>query len=168
MSVPKILSREQLQKQVSDWRNAGEAITLANGCFDLLHVGHVRYLHAAKQLGGRLIVAINSDDSVRGLKGEGRPLMPAEERAEILAALADVDAVVIFPERDVRALIREIRPDVQVKGTDYTAENVPEADTVRECGGRVAIVGDPKDHSAGDIIPTRLPPRKPVCKKWRH
>ena len=113
-----------------------------------------------KRLGGRLVVAINSDDSVRSLKGEGRPLMPAEERAEILAALADVDAVVIFPERDVRAIIREIHPDVQAKGTDYTAESVPEADTVREYGGRVAIVGDPKDHSASEIIRTRLTPRK--------
>jgi rfaE bifunctional protein nucleotidyltransferase chain/domain len=144
---------------VETWRQAGERITLANGCFDLLHVGHVRYLHAAKQLGGRLVVAINSDDSVRALKGEGRPLMPAEERAEILAALADVDAVVIFPELDVRAIIREIHPDVQAKGTDYTAESVPEAGTVREYGGRVAIVGDPKDHSASEIIRTRLTPK---------
>ncbi len=155
----KILDRAALRQRVDEWRHAGERVTLANGCFDLLHVGHVRYLHAAKELGGRLVVAINSDDSVRSLKGEGRPLMPAEERAEILAALADVDAVVIFPERDVRALIREIRPDVQAKGTDYTAENVPEADVVREHGGRVAIVGDPKDHSASEII-NRLAPRK--------
>jgi D-glycero-beta-D-manno-heptose 1-phosphate adenylyltransferase len=155
----KILDRSALRQRVDEWRHAGERVTLANGCFDLLHVGHVRYLHAAKELGGRLVVAINSDDSVRSLKGEGRPLMPAEERAEILAALADVDAVVIFPERDVRALIREIRPDVQAKGTDYTAENVPEADVVREHGGRVAIVGDPKDHSASEII-NRLAPRK--------
>ena len=155
----KILDRTALRQRVDEWRHAGERVTLANGCFDLLHVGHVRYLHAAKELGGRLVVAINSDDSVRSLKGEGRPLMPAEERAEILAALADVDAVVIFPERDVRALIREIRPDVQAKGTDYTAENVPEADVVREHGGRVAIVGDPKDHSASEII-NRLAPRK--------
>ena len=157
----KVLDREQLRRHAGMWRAAGERIILANGCFDLLHVGHVRYLHAAKELGGRLVVAINSDDSVRALKGEDRPLMPAEERAEILAALSDVDAVVIFPERDVRALIREIHPDVQAKGTDYTAESVPEADTVRECGGRVAIVGDPKDHSASDIIRTRLTPRKP-------
>src|SRR5262249_38590891 len=98
----KILDRVMLRRQVQRWRQAGEHITLANGCFELLHVGHIRYLHAAKELGGRLIVAINSDDSVRSLKGEGRPLMPAEERAEILAALTDVDAVVIFPERDVR------------------------------------------------------------------
>jgi len=155
----KILDRTALRQRVDEWRHAGERVTLANGCFDLLHVGHVRYLHAAKELGGRLVVAINSDDSVRSLKGEGRPLMPAEERAEILAALADVDAVVIFPERDVRALIREIRPDLQAKGTDYTAENVPEADVVREHGGRVAIVGDPKNHSASEII-NRLAPRK--------
>lgn len=139
----------------------GDRVTLANGCFDLLHVGHVRYLHAAKELGGRLVVAINSDDSVRALKGEGRPLMPADERAEILAALADVDAVVIFSERDVRTLILEIRPDVQAKGTDYTEESVPEGDVVRAYGGRVAIVGDPKDHSASEIIRTRLTPRKP-------
>jgi rfaE bifunctional protein nucleotidyltransferase chain/domain len=155
----KILDRSALRRQVQRWRQSGEHIILANGCFDWLHVGHVRYLHAAKELGGRLIVAINSDDSVRSLKGEGRPLMPAEERAEILAALSDVDAVVIFPERDVRALIAEIRPDVQAKGTDYTAESVPEADTVREYGGRVAIVGDPKDHSASEMIRTRLTPR---------
>lgn len=157
---PKVLSREQLRQKVAEWRDAGARVTLANGCFDLLHVGHVRYLHAAKGLGGRLVVAVNSDDSVRGLKGEGRPLMPAEERAEILAALADVDAVVIFPENDVRAIIREIRPDFHAKGTDYTAENVPERAEVENCGGRVAIVGDPKDHSASEIIRTRLTPRK--------
>jgi D-glycero-beta-D-manno-heptose 1-phosphate adenylyltransferase len=155
----KILNRDELDHQVAQWRASGEKITLANGCFDLLHVGHVRYLHAAKELGGRLIVAINSDESVRALKGEGRPLMPASERAEILAAFSDVDAVVIFPEPDVRALIREIRPNVQAKGTDYTAESVPERDTVTECGGRVEIVGDPKSHSATDIIRNRLEKR---------
>lgn len=155
----KIVDRQELRQRVDDWRRAGDRITLANGCFDLLHVGHVRYLRAAKELGGRLIVAINSDDSVRALKGEDRPLMPAEERAEILAALSDVDAVVIFPEPDVRALIREIRPDIQAKGTDYTSMNVPERDVVMECGGRVEIVGDPKNHSATEIIRTRLGPR---------
>jgi len=160
LPTEKILTREQLQRRVAEWRRAGESVTLANGCFDLLHVGHVRYLRAAKKLGGRLIVAINSDESVCALKGEGRPLMPANERAEILAALADVDAVVIFPERDVRALIREIRPDVQAKGTDYTAETVPERDAVQECGGRVEIVGDPKDHSVSEIIRTRLASRQ--------
>jgi rfaE bifunctional protein nucleotidyltransferase chain/domain len=156
MSTKKILSREELKQRVAAWKRAGEAITLANGCFDLLHVGHVRYLRAAKELGGRFIVAINSDESVRALKGEGRPLMPAEERAEILSALADVDAVVIFPERDARALIREVRPDVHAKGTDYTTDTVPERDAVAECGGRVEIVGDPKDHSATEIIRSRI------------
>lgn len=148
----KVTSRDELEKRVQSWRAQGDQITLANGCFDLLHVGHVRYLRAAKELGGKLIVAINADDSVRRLKGDARPLMPASERAEILAALADVDAVVIFSEDDVRTLVREIRPDVQAKGTDYTAESVPERDTVIECGGRVEIVGDPKDHSATEII----------------
>jgi D-glycero-beta-D-manno-heptose 1-phosphate adenylyltransferase len=152
----KVYNREQLKDQVGRWRGAGDKITLANGCFDLLHVGHVRYLRAAKDLGGRLVLAINSDESVRALKGEGRPLMPAEERAEILAALSDVDAVVIFSEPDVRALVRDIRPDIHAKGTDYTADSVPELDTVIECGGRVEIVGDPKDHSATDIIRKRL------------
>jgi D-glycero-beta-D-manno-heptose 1-phosphate adenylyltransferase len=161
MTSVKIVGREELRHRAESWRASGERITLANGCFDLLHVGHVRYLHAAKQFGGRLVVAINSDDSVRKLKGEGRPIMPAEERAEILAALSDVDAVVIFPEPDVRTLVREIRPDIHAKGTDYTAESVPERDTVIECGGRVEIVGDPKDHSATDIISNRLGPRRP-------
>lgn len=156
----KIFGREQLRQRADEWRRSGERITLANGCFDLLHVGHVRYLHAAKELGGRLIVAINSDESVCALKGEGRPLMPAEERAEILAALADVDAVVIFPEHDVRALIREIRPEIQAKGTDYTADTVPERDAMQEHGGRVEIVGDPKDHSASEIIRSRLGSRR--------
>jgi D-glycero-beta-D-manno-heptose 1-phosphate adenylyltransferase len=156
----KVLDRAELRKQVEAWRAAGDRVTLTNGCFELLHVGHVRYLRAAKQLGGRLVVAVNSDDSVRALKGEGRPLMPAEERAEILAALADVDAVVIFSESNVRALIREIHPDVHAKGTDYTEDSVPERDVVREYGGRVAIVGDPKDHSASEIIRSRLTPKK--------
>ena len=157
----KVLERDQLRERVEEWRRAGERIILANGNFDLLHVGHVRYLRGAKGLGGKLVVAINSDDSVRALKGEGRPVMPAEERAEIVAALADADAVVIFAELDVRALIREIRPDIQAKGTDYTAESVPERDTVAEYGGRVAIVGDPKNHSTSEIIRSRLAPRRP-------
>jgi len=160
LSKEKILTRAELKRRAEEWRAAGERVTLANGCFDLLHVGHVRYLNAAKQLGGRLIVAVNSDDSVRKLKGEGRPIIPAEERAEIISALGDVDAVVIFSEPDVRAVIREVRPDIQVKGTDYTAESVPERDTVIECGGRVEIVGDPKDHSATEIIRTRLEQRR--------
>jgi D-glycero-beta-D-manno-heptose 1-phosphate adenylyltransferase len=156
----KILSRAELQERVAAWRRAGARVTLTNGCFDVLHVGHVRYLRAARELGGKVVVAINSDASARALKGEGRPVMPAEERAEILAALADVDAVVIFPEKDVRPIIREIRPDLHAKGTDYTAESVPERDEVEACGGRVVIVGDPKDHSATEIIRSRLTPRK--------
>jgi rfaE bifunctional protein nucleotidyltransferase chain/domain len=156
MSNGKILGREELRERVEQWRRAGEPIILANGNFDLLHVGHVRYLRGAKALGGSLVVAINSDESVRALKGDGRPVTPAEERAEIVAALADVDAVVIFPELDVRGLIREIHPDIQAKGTDYTEESVPERDAVAEYGGRVAIVGDPKDHSTSATIRSRL------------
>jgi len=120
-----ILSREELRECVRSGGARAKGITLANGAFDLLHVGHVRYLRGAKALGGRLVVAVNSDESVAGAQGEGRPVTPAGERAEIVAALADVDAVVIFPELDVRAIIREIRPDVQAKGTDYTADSVP-------------------------------------------
>ena len=160
MNENKILTRDELRERVSRWRQSGDRIVLANGNFDLLHVGHVRYLRGAKELGGRLVVAVNSDESVRALKGDGRPIMPAAERAEIVAALACVDAVVVFPELDVRSLIREIRPDFHAKGTDYTAESVPERDVVIECGGRVAIVGDPKDHSTSEIIRTRLTPRQ--------
>jgi len=161
MSEGKILSGVELRERVTQWRREGERIVLANGNFDLLHVGHVRYLRGAKELGGKLVVAINSDESVRALKGEGRPVMPAEERAEIVAALADVDAVVIFDELDVRALIREIRPDIQAKGTDYTVDSVPEREVVAENGGRVAIVGDAKEHSTSEIIRKRLTPRRP-------
>jgi rfaE bifunctional protein nucleotidyltransferase chain/domain len=156
----KILSRDELVRQIESWREHNEKIILTNGAFDLLHVGHIRYLRAAKQLGGKLVVAINSDESVRALKGDGRPIFPENERAEIIAALSDVDAVVIFPERDVRALIREIRPDIHAKGTDYTPDSVPERDTVIECGGRVEIVGDPKDHSTSEIVRTRLEQRR--------
>jgi rfaE bifunctional protein nucleotidyltransferase chain/domain len=152
---PKIVSRGELHQLVLNWRAAGDRITLTNGCFDILHVGHVRYLHAARELGGKLIVAVNADESVRALKGEGRPVMPAEERAEILASLSDVDAVVIFPEKDVRAIIREISPDFHAKGTDYTEESVPERSEVEARGGRVVIVGDPKNHSATEIIRSR-------------
>jgi rfaE bifunctional protein nucleotidyltransferase chain/domain len=159
-NAAKVLTREELRARAADWKRAGEGITLANGCFDLLHVGHVRYLQAAKELGGKLVVAVNSDSSVRTLKGESRPIMPEHERAEILAALASVDAVVIFSEPDVRALIREIQPDIQAKGTDYTTDSVPERDVVTSYGGRVAIVGDPKDHSATEIIRSHLTPRK--------
>jgi D-glycero-beta-D-manno-heptose 1-phosphate adenylyltransferase len=118
----------------------------------VLHVGHIRYLRAAKELGGRLVVAVNSDASVRALKGADRPHVPDHERAEVLAALADVDAVVVFGGLDVRELIRFLRPDVHAKGTDYTVDSVPERDVVIECGGRVAIVGDPKDHSTTEML----------------
>jgi rfaE bifunctional protein nucleotidyltransferase chain/domain len=154
------LGRSELRQRVEEWRRDGDRITLANGNFDLLHVGHVRYLQGAKALGGKLVVAINSDDSVRALKGQGRPIMPEDERAEIVAALMDVDAVVIFSELDVCAIIREIRPDVHAKGTDYTIDSVPERNIVAECGGRVAIVGDPKNHSTSEILRARLFPRK--------
>ena len=156
----KILGRDQLRRRVEEWRRAGDRVILANGGFDLLHVGHVRYLRGAKELGGKLVVAINSDESVRALKGEGRPIMPVDERAEMVAALEDVDAVVIFPEMDVRTIIREIRPDIQAKGTDYTAESVPERDVVAEYGGRVEIVGDAKNHSSSEIIRSQLAPRR--------
>jgi len=148
----KVFSRRAMAEQAQAWKRAGEPVILANGCFDVLHVGHIRYLHAAKQLGGRLVVAVNSDASVRTVKGPERPLMPEDERAEIVAALADVDAVVIFSEPDVRALIRELRPEVQVKGTDYSVDSVPERDEVVACGGRVEIVGDPKDHSSSTLL----------------
>ena len=160
MGEDKVLGRAELRERVEHWRRDGERVILANGNFDLLHVGHVRYLRGAKELGGKLVVAINSDESVRTLTGNGRPVMPAEERAEIVAALADVDAVVVFGELDVRGLIREIRPDIQAKGTDYTVDSVPERDAVAEYGGRVAIVGDPKDHSTSEFIRSRLSPRQ--------
>ncbi|MDR3763400.1 MAG: adenylyltransferase/cytidyltransferase family protein [Acidobacteriota bacterium] len=150
--MARIVARNAVGQLADEWRREGASITLANGCFDLIHVGHIRYLQGAKALGGRLLVAINSDASVRRLKGEGRPAMPEAERAEILAALACVDAVVVFDEPDVRALIRDIRPDVQAKGTDYTAESVPERDEIMALGGRVEIVGDPKDHSTTDML----------------
>ncbi|HEY6308914.1 MAG TPA: adenylyltransferase/cytidyltransferase family protein [Candidatus Angelobacter sp.] len=134
------------------WRAGGDKIILANGGFDLLHVGHVRYLRAAKELGGRLVVAVNSDAGMRALKGAERPRVPDHERAELVAALEGVDAVTIFDELDVRNLVRVLRPDVHAKGTDYTAESVPERDEVIACGGRVEIVGDPKDHSTTELL----------------
>jgi len=155
MSSPcetKIVDRSRLLALARQWRAKGEKIILTNGCFDLLHVGHVRYLRAAKSLEGKVVVALNSDSSARALKGEGRPRLPELERAEILAALHDVDAVTIFAELDVRELVRALRPDIHAKGTDYTAESVPERDTVIACGGRVEIVGDPKDHSTTELL----------------
>lgn len=148
----KLVDLEQLQQRVRQWRSTGEKVILTNGCFDVLHVGHLRYLQGAKALGGKVVVAVNSDASVRALKGEGRPRIPQSERAEILAALEPVDAVLVFDSPDVRELIRLLRPDVHAKGTDYTEETVPERDVVIACGGRVAIVGDPKDHSTSEFL----------------
>jgi len=148
----KILSREQLRARIDEWRRAGERITLANGGFDLLHVGHVRYLQAASAEADRLVVAINDDRSVEALKGPRRPILRAEDRAELVAGLRGVDYVVVFPEPTVTPLLRALKPDVHCKGTDYTVETVPERDTVRAYGGRIAIVGDPKDHSTRDLL----------------
>jgi rfaE bifunctional protein nucleotidyltransferase chain/domain len=147
-----VLSRAELAERVAADRTAGRTIGFANGCFDLLHVGHVRYLQAASAEADRLIVAINDDRSVRRLKGEGRPVLAAEHRAELVAALRGVDYVVIFPEPTVGPLLEALQPDVHCKGTDYTPDTVPERDVVRGYGGRVAIVGDPKDHSTRDLL----------------
>ena len=151
-SFAPILERNRLVARVDIERRGGARIVLANGCFDLFHVGHIRYLAGAKALGEILIVGINSDEQVRKLKGENRPFMPETERAEIVSALKFVDYVTIFPEATVTELIRAVRPDFHAKGTDYTTDTVPEREIVREYGGRVAIVGDPKDHSSTDLI----------------
>src|SRR5213083_2464886 len=135
-------------------RAEGKRIVLANGCFDLLHVGHVRYLEAARALGDLLVVALNGDRSVSALKGHGRPLQTEAERAEIVTALAAVDYVTLFDSTTVDPLLAALRPDVHAKGTDYTAETVPERETVRRYGGRTAVVGDPKGHSTRDLIET--------------
>ena len=147
-----ILDRESVILETSRARSAGATIVLANGCFDLLHVGHIRYLVGAKGLGELLVVGVNSDRQARILKGDGRPYTGESERAEIISSLRCVDIVTIFDEPTVEALIRGIRPDFHAKGTDYTTETVPERDIVRECGGTVAIVGDPKDHSSTNMI----------------
>jgi rfaE bifunctional protein nucleotidyltransferase chain/domain len=146
-----VVDREHLVKIVEQDRAGGCTIAFANGCFDLLHVGHVRYLQAAAQEADRLIVAVN-DDIAAGKKGPGRPIMPAADRAELIAALRGVDYVVVFPEPTVTPLLLLLRPDVHCKGTDYTSDTVPERETVRSYGGRIAIVGDPKDHSTRDLV----------------
>ena len=140
-------------------RRAGKTVALANGIFDLFHVGHLRYLEGAKALADVLVVAVNSDASTRRNKGPGRPVVPEAERAEIVAALACVDHVVVFGSRTVVPLIRKLRPDVHVKGTDYTPETIPEAAEVARYGGRAAVAGDPKDHSTTDLL-RRLAPRR--------
>jgi len=147
-----VLGVEEAARWADAQRLEGKRIVLANGVFDLLHVGHVRYLEAARALGDVLVVAVNSDASVRRLKGQGRPIMSAAERAELIGALGSVDAVVVFEEDTVDRLVGALRPDVQVKGTDYTEATVPERSAVLAAGGRVAIAGDPKDHSTRDLI----------------
>ena len=146
-----VLSRERLAAAVARDRAAGRTIAFANGCFDLLHAGHVRYLQAAAAEADRLVVAVN-DDVAAGAKGPGRPILTAEVRAELVAALRGVDYVTIFSEPTVTGLLLLLRPDVHCKGTDYTIDTVPERDTVRWYGGRIAIVGDPKDHSTRDLL----------------
>ena len=147
-----VLGIEEAARWADAQRQAGRRIVLANGVFDLLHVGHVRYLGAARALGDVLVVALNSDASVRRLKGQGRPIMSAAERAELVGALRPVDAVVVFEEDTVDRVVGALRPDVQAKGTDYTEASVPERAAVLAAGGRVAIAGDPKDHSTRDLI----------------
>ncbi len=148
----RIVTLEELEQALASERSRGRTIALANGVFDLLHVGHVRFLQGAAAEGDVLVVGVNDDESVRQLKGEGRPILPARERAELVAALRGVDYVVIFPGPTVGPLLRTLRPDVHCKGTDYTVESVPERHVVAEYGGRTAIVGDPKDHSTRDVI----------------
>jgi rfaE bifunctional protein nucleotidyltransferase chain/domain len=158
-AAARILDRTRLLARVAVARHGGARIILANGCFDLLHVGHIRYLEGAAALGDYLVVGINSDDQVVKLKGPGRPFMPEQERAEIVAALRMVDAVTIFREPTVEELLLALRPEVHAKGTDYTVETVPEREIVRSYGGTVAIVGDPKDHSTSELIAQATAPK---------
>jgi len=148
----KILARAELQARLNQHRKSGQRIVLTNGCFDILHAGHVRYFEGARREGDVLVVAVNSDSSVRGLKGPGRPVLPAQARAELVAALSAVDYVVIFDEPDVRSLLRGLHPDVHAKGTDYTVDTVPEREEAARLGIRVAIVGDAKQHSTRDLV----------------
>jgi D-glycero-beta-D-manno-heptose 1-phosphate adenylyltransferase len=148
----RVVTEAQLVELVAADRRAGRTVAFANGCFDLLHVGHVRYLEGAKREADRLIVAVNGDDSVRELKGPGRPILPADARAELVAALRSTDYVVVFADPTVERLLRLLKPDVHCKGTDYTVDTVPERDVVRSYGGRIAIVGDPKEHSTRQLL----------------
>jgi len=150
--LTKLKTLSRLGKIVASERAAGKVVVLANGCFDIFHVGHIRYLREAKARGDLLIVALNSDKSVKKLKGMGRPILPQAERAEILAAFSFVDYITIFDEPTVEKILRQLKPDIHAKGSDYTEESVPERETVREYGGRVAIVGGPKVRNTSDII----------------
>lgn len=152
MSLDKLKTRIEMARIAEELRRRGRRLVFANGCFDLLHVGHVRYLQAARAEGDLLVLALNGDASVSKLKGPGRPLMPQAERAEMLCAFECVDYVVIFDDLTVDGLLLQLRPDVHAKGTDYTVETVPERATVQSYGGRIAIVGDPKDHSTRDFL----------------
>ena len=147
-----VLPLDEVVSAVERLRSEGEKIILANGCFDLFHVGHLRYLIGAKQVGGTLLVALNSDRQTRLLKGSGRPFVNEQERAEIISGVRCVDLVTIFDDPTVEGIVRAVRPDFHAKGTDYTADSVPEREIVREYGGRVVIVGDPKDHSSTKLI----------------
>lgn len=156
----KLVALDAARETVAGWRSQGLTIALANGVFDLLHVGHVRYLEGAKALADRLVVAVNSDASTRAYKGPDRPVVPEHERAELLSALTCTDLLVIFDEPDVRGVLRALKPDVQVKGTDYTPETIPERDEVLAYGGRVAVAGDPKDHSTTALVGKLGPGRR--------
>jgi len=147
-----LVDLEEAARLAAAWRREGKRVVLANGCFDLLHVGHVRYLQSARALGDALVVAVNGDASVRRLKGPGRPLIAAAERAELVGAITGVDAVIVFDEDGADAVIAHLRPDVHAKGTDYTEATVPERASVLAAGGRVAIAGDPKAHATRDLI----------------
>lgn len=151
-SREKIVDRETLRQRLDQERARGRRVVLANGCFDLLHVGHVRYLAGARNEGDVLVVALNSDASVRTIKGPGRPILDESARAQLVAALGVVTYVTIFDEPDVVALLTALRPDVHAKGTDYTVDTVPERETAKHLGVRIAIVGDPKDHSTRDLL----------------
>ena len=148
----KIKALQEISTLVAQQQEAGKTVVFANGCFDLLHVGHIRYLQAARALGDLLVLGLNGDKSVRQLKGSGRPLMNQDERAEILAALECVDYLVLFDSLTAEEILERLKPDIHAKGTDYTQESVPERDTVLSCGGSIAIVGDPKDHSTKDFL----------------
>ncbi len=150
--TPLILDRARLVDRIAVEKEKARRVVLANGCFDVLHAGHIRYLAGARALGDVLVVAVNSDRQVAKLKGAGRPVLPEDDRAELVASLESVDLVTIFDEPTVTELLLAIKPDVHAKGTDYTEESVPERDVVRSFGGRVAIVGDPKNHSTSEIL----------------